>query len=131
MKDQMNALPVSGLKPEAIPLNVKIILVGTPDIYHLLYEADDDFSKLFKVKVEFEEEMDNTDANRKKIAAFVSSFCEKDKALPFTPSGVAAVHPFGQFLWKSATLLFLKCMEFQQFPPLAQRVSWYCGRFDR
>lgn len=91
MKDQLTVVPVSGLKPEAIPLNVKVILVGTPDIYHLLWDADDDFTKLFKVKVEFEEEMDNTASNLKKIAAFVSAFCEKDKTLPFDPSGVAAV----------------------------------------
>lgn len=91
MKDQMTMVPVSALKPEAIPLNVKVVLVGTPDIYHLLLDADDDFTKLFKVKVEFEEEMDNTPSNIKKLVAFISNFCEKDKTLPFNPSGVAAV----------------------------------------
>jgi lon-related putative ATP-dependent protease len=91
MKDQINAIPVSGIKPEPIPLNLKVILVGTPDIYHLLYDADDEFSKLFKVKVEFEEEMDNTEVNRKKLISFISSFCEKDKTLHFDPSGVATV----------------------------------------
>ena len=40
MKDQMTVVPVSALKPEPIPLNVKVVLVGTPDIYHLLWEAD-------------------------------------------------------------------------------------------
>ncbi len=91
MKDQMTVVPVSALKPEPIPLNVKVVLVGTPDIYHLLWEADDDFTKLFKVKVEFEEEMDNTSTNIKKLVGFISAFCEKDETLPFDPSGVAAV----------------------------------------
>lgn len=91
MKDQTMVVPVSGLKPEAIPLNLKVILVGTPDIYHLLFDADDDFVKLFKVKVEFEEEMDNTPSNIKKLTSFISAFCEKDKTIPFAASGVAAV----------------------------------------
>ena len=42
-------------------------------------------------KVEFEEEMDNTSSNIKKLVGFVSAFCEKDQTLPFDPSGVAAV----------------------------------------
>lgn len=122
MKDQMNAVPVSGLKPEAIPLSIKVILVGTPDIYHLLYEADDDFNKLFKVKVEFEEEMDNTEANRKKIAAFISSFCEKDKALPFNQSGVAAIIQYSSALADDQDKLCTKFNDLLQI--LTESVAW-------
>lgn len=122
MKDQMNAIPVSGLKPEAIPLSIKVILVGTPDIYHLLYEADDDFNKLFKVKVEFEEEMDNTEANRKKIAAFISSFCEKDKALPFNQSGVAAIIQYSSALADDQDKLCTKFNDLLQI--LTESVAW-------
>ena len=122
MKDQMTAVPVSGLKPEAIPLSVKVILVGTPDIYHLLFDADDDFSKLFKVKVEFEEEIDNTDANRKKLAAFISSFCEKDKALPFSPSGVASIVQYSSALADSQDKLCTKFNDLLQI--LTESVAW-------
>ena len=89
--EQRSSMAMISLKPEPIPLNLKVILVGAPDIYHLLYDADDEFSKLFKVKVEFEEEVDNTEANRKKLISFISAFCEKDNTLHFAPSGVAAV----------------------------------------
>jgi len=122
MKDQMTAVPVSGLKPEPIPLNIKVILVGTPDIYHLLFDADDDFSKLFKVKVEFEEEIDNTDANRKKLAAFISSFCEKDKALPFSPSGVASIVQYSSALADSQDKLCTRFNDLLQI--LTESVAW-------
>lgn len=122
MKDQMNALPVSTLKPEPIPLDVKVILVGTPDIYHILYEADNDFYKLFKVKVEFEEEMDNTEANRKKIVSFISSFCEKDKTLPFAPSGVAAVMQYASAVADDQTKLSTRFNDLLQI--LTEAAAW-------
>ena len=91
MKDQINIMPVSGLKPEPIPLDVKVILVGGEDIYHILLDADDDFSKMFKIKVEFEDEIDATDANIKKFVAFMRAFSEKDKTLDFNKEAVKVV----------------------------------------
>ncbi|MBQ7667812.1 MAG: AAA family ATPase [Clostridia bacterium] len=122
VKDQVNVLPVATLKPEPIPLNLKVILVGTPDVYHLLYEMDDDFYKLFKVKVEFEEEMDNTEANRKKLTSFISSFCEKDKTLHFAPSGVAAVIQYSSAVADDQTKLSARFNDLLQI--LTESASW-------
>ncbi len=44
------------LKPEAIPLDLKVVIIGNSEIYHTLLSLDDDFRKLFKIKVEFEED---------------------------------------------------------------------------
>ena len=49
------------MKPEQIEINVKIILIGDPEMYELLYENDEDFRKIFKVRVEFDEEMELSD----------------------------------------------------------------------
>ncbi len=91
LKEQMGLVSMSTLKPEPIPIDIKVILVGNEQLYHLLYEFDEDFSKLFKVKVDFEEEMDWNENNIQKLAQFISSFCQRDKTLHFDKTGVAKV----------------------------------------
>jgi len=51
----------TALKPEPVELNVKVILIGDRDLYELLYEYEEDFRKIFKVRVEFDEEMPLSD----------------------------------------------------------------------
>ncbi|MDY6852666.1 MAG: ATP-binding protein, partial [Thermodesulfobacteriota bacterium] len=48
MAEMFGFISTKGMKPESIPLNIKIILIGEPYIYHLLYMYDDQFKKLFK-----------------------------------------------------------------------------------
>lgn len=94
LKEQLSLVAVSTIKPEPIPIDIKVILVGTADVYQLLYEYDDDFKKLFKIKVDFDEEIPKTDSNIKKLASFIASVCEKDKTIHYSPSGVAKVVEF-------------------------------------
>lgn len=91
MKEQMGLIAVSGLKPEPIPLDVKIIMVGSEHIYQMLYEYDEEFRKLFKIKVDFDDEMDLNDNNVQKLAQFIRSFCIREKTLHFHKSAVAKV----------------------------------------
>ncbi len=57
MGAQVTLFPTTTLDPEPIPVELKVILVGSPALYHLLYTADEEFRKLFKVRVEFDVEM--------------------------------------------------------------------------
>ena len=98
IKEQMGLVAVSSLKPEPIPIDVKVILVGSAHIYQLLYELDDDFSKLFKVKVDFDDEMDRTEENILKLSRFVSSFCSREKTLHFDRGGIAKIVDYGSRL---------------------------------
>ncbi len=92
LKDyQVNTVAISSLRPEPIPVNLKVILVGPSYIYYQLLEADEDFKKLFKVKAEFDEEAPRTEANMFKIAQFIHNFCEKEKAPHFNSGAVAKV----------------------------------------
>lgn len=92
LKDyQLNTVAISGLKPEAIPVNMKVILVGPSYIYYQLLNMDEDFKKLFKVKAEFDEEAPRTESNMFKIAQFIHNFCEKEKAPHFNAGAVAKV----------------------------------------
>lgn len=91
MKDQTGVVAVTAIKPQPIPVDLKVILVGSTTIYELLYEYEEDFRKLFKVKVDFDEEMDRNDENILKLAQFISGFCKKENTLHFDKSGVAKV----------------------------------------
>lgn len=81
----------SGLRPEAIPLNVKIVLIGTPDFYHLLYRNDEALHKFFKVKVEFDSQMDRTPESCHRYANFVASYTKDHQLLPLSSMAMAQV----------------------------------------
>lgn len=98
MKDQTGVVTVTAIKPQSIPVEIKVILVGSTSIYQLLYEYDEEFRKLFKVKVDFDEEMDKSDENILKLASFISGFCNKEKTLHFDKSGVASVVEYASWL---------------------------------
>ena len=92
--EQRSYMVMISLKPEPIPLNVKVLLLGDASIYHALLALDPDFKKLFKIKVEFEETAPRTDANVMKLAKFVHSFSEKEGMLPLDKEAVAKVVEF-------------------------------------
>ncbi|ACJ75028.1 ATP-dependent protease [Thermosipho africanus H17ap60334] len=83
--------PTITLKPEPIDLNLKVILIGTPDLYYILYEYDEDFKKLFKVKVEFDWEMDATRDNIKQYYSFLSNVVEANELNPLDSSALKKI----------------------------------------
>jgi lon-related putative ATP-dependent protease len=85
----------SMLKPEAMRLKVKIVLIGDDYIYYLLYSLDEDFQKVFKIKAEFDREVKNTAGVIKQYAGFIRALSAKEHLKPFDRSGVAAVVEYG------------------------------------
>ena len=95
--EQYRYVPTLTLKPEPIPLDVKIILIGSPIFYQIL-TTDEDFRKLFKVKVDFDIEMDRNAENVRKYASFISSVCQEAGILQFDRSGLGKVVEYGSRL---------------------------------
>ena len=98
IKEQMGLIAVSALKPEPIPINVKIIFVGSSEIYHLLYNYDRDFKKHFKIKADFDDHMDRTDENTQRLAQYIGAYCNKEGIKHFDKSGVAEVVNYSSWL---------------------------------
>lgn len=96
--DQRSNLVMISLKPEPIPLHLKVILIGDANIYHTLLSLDPDFRKLFKIKVEFEESAPRTDDTMLKLAKFVHSYSEKECCLPLDRGAMAKVVEFASRL---------------------------------
>ncbi|PLY01180.1 MAG: ATP-dependent protease [Desulfuromonas sp.] len=89
MAEQYRLIATVTLKPQPIPLDCKIVLIGTPELYYLLYRLDPDFRKYFKVKVDFDERMKNSWENIHQHALFIGSKCRDEQLRHFDPSGVA------------------------------------------
>ncbi len=96
--EQYRLVSTTTLKPEAIPLNVKVILVGSPYLYYLLYNLDEEYRELFKVKSDFDSRMERTDENMHKYASFVAMRCKEERLIPFERTGVAKVIEIGSRL---------------------------------
>lgn len=111
IKEQMGLVAVSALKPEPIPINVKIILVGSSEMYQLLYNYDRDFKKFFKIKAEFDEEMEWNRDNVNRLARYISAFCNKEGLPHFDRTGVAEVVNYCSWLVQDQTKLTTRFSE--------------------
>jgi predicted ATP-dependent protease len=96
--EQFGIVPVAGMRPSPIPVNVKVIMIGSPLMYHELYSLDEDFRKIFKVKADFDTEMARDAQAFDNYASFISSRCHEESLLHFEPSGVAQVIEYGAWL---------------------------------
>lgn len=83
------------LKPEPIPLNVKVIMIGDPEIYQLLYYRDDDFKKIFKLRADFDVVMSRDKKSITRYASFIKMICEEENLLPFDSTGIGATIEYG------------------------------------
>ncbi|MFH2005873.1 MAG: ATP-binding protein [bacterium] len=77
------------MKPATVPLDVKVVLVGSGEFYYLLKMEDEDFGRLFKIKAEFESSMPRSRENVDHMARFVGRVCEEEGHLPLHRSGFA------------------------------------------
>jgi predicted ATP-dependent protease len=85
----------TALKPEPIDINVKVILIGDRNLYELLYEYEEDFRKIFKVRVEFDEEMAMSDGVIEEYAGRIRTLSEKENLFPFDRGAFAAILEHG------------------------------------
>lgn len=89
--EQFSALPSATLRPQPIPINVRIILVGTPALLRNLQAYDDDFKRYFKVAAEFDSLMERSPENLMKYASFVAARCQQNELRPFHSAAVARI----------------------------------------
>ena len=80
-----------GIKPEPVKLDVKVIIAGNSQLYHMLYAYDEDFRKLFKAKADFDYVVERNDMTLSQYSRFLKSVCDRDGLNKFDRSGVEAV----------------------------------------
>jgi lon-related putative ATP-dependent protease len=84
------------LRPSPIPLEVKVVLLGSYDDFEVLQNYDHRFNKIFKVRADFDYEVERNADTIQQYAAFIARVCEEENLLPFTPKGVATIVEYGE-----------------------------------
>ncbi len=125
--EQYRLITTSTMRPEPIPLDVKVILIGSPEIYYLLLGLDEEYRELFKVKADFDNRMDRSDENILKYASFVSTKTRDERLLPFDASGVAKVVEYGSRLAEHQEKLSSK---FSDVSNLIRESHYWAGKAD-
>jgi lon-related putative ATP-dependent protease len=96
--EQYRLLTTSMLKPQSIPLDIKIILIGPPNIYYLLYNLDEEYKELFKVKADFDSRMKRSDENIKKYISFIATKAKEENLLHFDRTSLSRIVEHGSRL---------------------------------
>ena len=124
MSEQYRLIASASLKPQPIPLNCKIILIGTPALYYLLFQLDPDFRKYFKVKVDFDQMMKNTRENIQLYALFIGMKCREENLLHCDPTAVARTVEYAARLIEDQRHL---SSSFSDISDLIRESAYYAG----
>ncbi len=128
MGAQLQLISTVTLEPEPIPLEVKVVLIGDPLTYYLLYEFDEDFRKLFKVQADFGTEFDRTPETCRHYAHFIAARCREEGLLPFEREAVARVVEYGSWLAGDQRKLSTR---FGEIADLVREASFWARRAGR
>ena len=113
------------LKPEPIPLNVKVVLIGDPYLYQQLYMLDREFNELFKVKADFDTTMPRTDDSMIQYAAFVCTLCQKENLKHLDGSGLAKLIEHSSRLAQDQLKLSTR---FAEVADIAREANFYAAQ---
>ena len=93
--DHWSMMGASALKPEPLGVKTKIVLIGDTRLYYLLQAFDEDFRKIFKIRADFDREVDRSAEVIRQYAGFIRQQCDRENLRPFDRDGVAAVVEYG------------------------------------
>lgn len=115
----------TGLKPEAIDLNVKVILIGEPHYYHLLYSHDPDFRKIFKIKADFSPDMALEDENLEHYAKVLARICVKEGLHPLSRKAIGRLAEAGV---RNAGRKDRISTRFADIADIVREADYWCGQ---
>lgn len=105
ISEKVRGAIIETLRPSPIPVDFKVILIGSPQIYGMLHELDEDFRRLFKVRADFDVTMPRTADNETAYARFVTARCRQDGLRAFDRNAVARIVEYGSRLAEDQKLL--------------------------
>lgn len=120
--EQLGYVPVSSLSPEAIPIDIKVVIIGTPYLYYLLNVYDSEFQKIFKIKADFDTEMKRTSESEMQVAQFISGYVSHEGKLNFSVGAVGEVIEYSSRLVEDQNKL---CTQFNKVAEiLVEATAW-------
>jgi lon-related putative ATP-dependent protease len=124
-EERYGFISTKGLKPQPIPLNFKVILIGNPYLYQQLFVLDMEFTELFKVKAEFDTKMDRTEENVQQYAAFVCTLCQKENLKHLDGSGLAKLVEYSSRLAEDQQKLSTR---FAEVADIVREANFYAAQ---
>ena len=122
LREYATGIAVSGIKPEPVQTNVKVIVIGSAYYYELLYEFDEDFQKLFKIYAQFDYEMPRTAEKLMDLAAFVRFFTDRKQTPPFEGAAVAKVAEYSSRLAERQDKMTARFQKIEEI--LTEAAAW-------
>jgi lon-related putative ATP-dependent protease len=111
LAEQLGFISTRTLQPQPLPLKIKVILIGDPHIYQLLYIYDEDFQKLFKIKAQFDWQMKKTPEHLQEFSSLVACYCQDEKLMPVHKTGMSRLIEYAQELTGHQQKLTLQLKE--------------------
>jgi len=127
LQERFGFISTKSLKPQPIPLKVKVILIGDPYLYQQLFILDMEFNELFKVKAEFDTTMARTGENVQQYAAFVCTLCQKENLKHLEGSGLAKLIEYSQRLAQDQQKLSTR---FAEVADIVREANFYATQED-
>lgn len=128
LSDQFRLVSTVSLEPEPIPLDVRVVLIGTPLVYYLLYQYEEDFRKLFKVKADFGSDMDREAGSERLYLGFIARLCQEKELPPFSAGAMARIIEHGCRLAEDQSKL---TTNFMDICDLVQEAAYWARQRDR
>lgn len=125
--EQFGLILSQGLRPEPVPLNVKVVLIGDRLLYQALSTYDEDFWETFRVKADFDYQIDKTKENMMAFAAFIAGCCEDCELKHFEPTGVAKIMEYASRMVGDQEKLSTR---FAQIMELVQEAEYWARKED-
>jgi len=123
--EEFSAIPSASLRPAPIPLDLKVVLIGPRIVHRLLYQLDDEFRELFKVKADFAPDLDWTPEHHRNYAAFVSRWVRENGLRHFDTAAVARTIEYGARLCDDQEKLSARLIEISD---VVSEASFWAGR---
>lgn len=91
LAEMFSLLSTVMLEPEPIPLDVKVVMIGSAQIYYLLQQYDPEFEQLFKIAADFDIETPRDENSEKLYARLLRTIIERERLLPFDRGAVGRI----------------------------------------
>ena len=122
LASKMGLMSSMSLRPEPIPFDTKVVIVGEPRIYYALFSLDPEFKKIFKVKAEFDNSMDRNEDNVIQYAKFMCALVNKESLKHLDDTGIAAVVEYSSRLASDQDKL---STQFQEVSDIIREANYY------
>jgi len=122
---ELYGFTTGGIKPEPIPVSLKIIMLGSPWLYYLLYYYDEDFREIFKVKSDFDTQTQSSRDEKMRYANFIGNMVKNDGLLPFDRGAVAGIVDHAVRLTEKKEKLSLR---FSDLTDLVREASYWAAK---